>query len=112
MQEEPKAYIPAVEFKASQLLLSVKAVAKERGEYDEGVFQKHWSSHRIRKLLTKMPIFKRTKSGCSLYTVLISLLRSLYKWYYGGFGGLKKEGYLKKKIHHKQKSSPSLRMVD
>ena len=108
LQKDPKAYIPAVEFKASQLLPFVKDALEEQGEYDEGSFQKYWSSHRIGRLLTKMSIFKRIKSGCSLYTVSVSLLRMLYKRYYGGLGGLKKERVSQKENPPQTKIKPQL----
>jgi len=113
LQKDPKAYISAVEFKASQLLPFVKDALEEQGEYDEGTFQKHWSSHRIGRLLTKMSIFKRIKSGCSLYTVSVSLLRTLYKRYYGGLGGL--SGLKKERVSQKEnppKTKPKSQLED
>lgn len=103
LQKDPKAYIPAVEFKASQLLDHVKLALEEQGELDEGAFQKYWTSHRIGRLLTKMSIFKRIRSGCSLYMVSANLLRTLYKRYYGGFGGL---GGLKKERVSQRENPP------
>ena len=88
LQMNPKAYISAVEFKASQLLGYVKLALEEQGELDEEVFQKYWTSHRIGRLLTKMSLFKRVRHGCSLYTVSVKVLRSLHRRYWGGFGGL------------------------
>jgi hypothetical protein len=103
-QLNPKADVSSIDFQASQLLEYLERALIEAGEFDEGLFKKEWSPHRVGRLLTRMKIFKRTKHGRSIYTVTPTLLRSLYKRYFagkprgglGGFGGLISKGHRQK----------------
>jgi len=101
LKDNPKAYLPAIEFKAANLLEYVKIVLEENGEYEEGTFQKYWTSRRIGRLLTKIGLFRRMRSGINYYVVTAKELQSLYKRFWSGVLGvlsvLKKKGVSKEK---------------
>ncbi|MEM3479164.1 MAG: hypothetical protein QXV74_03880 [Candidatus Bathyarchaeia archaeon] len=88
-----EARIDYVEFKASELQSYIKGVLYDWGELDEKLFPKEWDSRRIGRVLTRIGIFKKTRSGRSLYIVTAVALRELCKRFFGGglggLGGLK-----------------------
>ncbi|MEM4454435.1 MAG: hypothetical protein QXT28_06985 [Thermofilaceae archaeon] len=92
------AYIEHVEFTSTALQGFIKEVLVEWGEYEEHLFPKQWDSRVIGRILTKLGIFRRLKSGRNYYTVTAAKLRQLFKQFYlggfGGLGGLKKESIL------------------
>jgi len=104
LQKDPKAYISAIEFKASQLLEYVRLALEEQGEYDEGGFQKYWTSRRIGRLLTKMSLFRRWRSGIHHYVVSAKKLQELYKRYWCGVFGVL--GVLKKERVSQKENTP------
>jgi len=71
-------HLESIEFKPSQLKDYIKASLEERGELDEVLFKKCWSVEKIGKILTRLGIFKRIKSGRIHYIITANKLRSLY----------------------------------
>ena len=87
------ARLDYVEFTASELQNYIKSVLHDWGELDEHLFMKQWDSRKIGRVLTRIGMFKKIRSGRSLYIITAKALQELYKRFFssgfGGFGGLK-----------------------
>jgi ribosomal protein S27AE len=99
-------HLDSIEFKSSDLLQFVRKVLEETGEFEEASFSRYWSTHRVGRILTRLSIFKRLKSGRSYYIVTPKKLRELYKTFYGGFGGL--GGLVSRVTKPEEKSTTSM----
>jgi len=94
----------AVEFKASELLDHIRTELEERGEYQEGLFNKYWTTRKIGRILTKMSLFKRLLHGRTRYTITYQKLMELttryeYEGGLGGIGGVKLKGGIEEETH-------------
>ncbi|MEM0095793.1 MAG: TFIIB-type zinc ribbon-containing protein [Candidatus Bathyarchaeia archaeon] len=103
-QVNKEAHVEAFEFRASDLIPLLKEVLQEAGEYEEPLFQRQWTSHKIGKILSRLSVFKKLRGGRSYYIVTVEKLRDLFKQLYsGGFGGL--GGVISKPIDSIEKST-------
>jgi ribosomal protein S27AE len=87
-QQRGKEHIEFIEFKSSDLMPFVRIALEETGEFEEAFFTKYWTTHRVGRILTRLSIFKKLRSGRSHYMMTPKKLRELYKVFYGGLGGL------------------------
>ncbi|MEM1551632.1 MAG: hypothetical protein QXZ68_07860 [Candidatus Bathyarchaeia archaeon] len=87
-QANRETHVEALEFRASDLLPLIKEFLLEAGEYEEPLFQRQWTSHKIGKVLSRLSVFKKLRGGRSYYIVTVGKLRDLFKQLYGGLGGL------------------------
>jgi len=100
------ARLDYVEFTASELQSYIKSVLHDWGELDEHLFMKQWDSRKIGRVLTRIGIFKKIRSGRSLYIITAKTLQELYKRFFaGGFGGLVG---LKTKVIYPESNPPSM----